>query len=380
MAGFNANRAAPGITRGIRALLNDGNTTAADQLVPYKQANELSKGVGLELENDMARAIQDKIMNPREINNAASYAANVNPEKVAEYEFNRNFMGDAATMLDKYDKTPGGAGETTGLTPEQTAAINQFKVNHYGSQVNEKGAADYSKGLGEQFKTGIAKQLAEATNDPNAAISYAEGKPYTPFKVDGDVVLDTGTGALGPTTELGKAAIALDQAKVGTEGAKQGTEKAQARKYDSQHGFPSERSGGTDSAGKPLKITVDSSYQSSLGTPAVDEQGNPMIDPFSGKQIINRNVVEEENFLKFMNKGKFKSSDAALVEYVAQGRPKIAGNTGTTAPAAKPKFKVNAKANQADVAEYQKRFRAAQGNPAMQKKINDFALSKGIIQ
>lgn len=93
------------------------------------------------------------------------------------------------------------------------------------------------------------------------------------------------------------------------------------------------QSGGTGtsggSGGSKNKFTVDSSYQSALGEVALDKNGNPMYDPFSGAQKVNRNIAEETNFLKWANENNYKTTDSALGDYLGQGRPRAkAGASG----------------------------------------------------
>jgi hypothetical protein len=157
--------------------------------------------------------------------------------------------------VDKYDSTPGGLAEMSGLNPQEAAAVNAFMVSRYGGMTNEKGASDFTKGVNQGFETDIARQAVAMAADPNAMVSYSQGDPYTPYKVQGDGVINTGTGDY-KMTPIGQEAVKLSQSKQGTEQAKQGTEGARQRNLKSKEGFAPSRGGGTtDKSG--LKVLAE---------------------------------------------------------------------------------------------------------------------------
>lgn len=243
-----ADRALPGISRGIRALLMANSGAGGQASNPmYDQARSEKIAMeteGQDIENELSSYRNKLATDPNEIVDAAAYAAGVSPEVIKTYQFNRRFN---FPVVDKYDSTPGGIAEMSGLTPEQAAAANAFMVSRYGGMTNEKGSADFARGLDQNFQTGMAQAAAGMTQDPNAKVSYAERKPYMPFKVQGDTVVNTATGDLGDLTEIGEEVVKLTQAKQGTEGARQ-------RNIKSKEGFAPSRAGGGSTDSKGIKL------------------------------------------------------------------------------------------------------------------------------
>jgi hypothetical protein len=243
-----ADRALPGISRGIRALLMANAGTPGQSSNPmYDQARSEKVQMeteGQDIENEMSSYRNKLATDPNEIVDAAAYAAGVSPEAIKTYQFNRRFN---FPVVDKYDATPGGLAEMSGLSPEQAAAANAFMVSRYGGMTNEKGASDFTKGLNQNFQTGMAQAAAGMTENPNAKIAYSQGDPYTPFKVQGNAVVDTGTGDIEGLTEIGEEVVKLTQAKQGTEGARQ-------RNLKSKEGFAPSRAGGGSTDAKGIKL------------------------------------------------------------------------------------------------------------------------------
>ncbi|MFZ6813526.1 hypothetical protein ACO0K3_03595 [Undibacterium sp. Rencai35W] len=58
-----------------------------------------------------------------------------------------------------------------------------------------------------------------------------------------------------------------------------------------------------------------------LGTPAVDERGKPMMDPISGKQLVNRDPEKEKQFFEWMKKQGITDTNAGLAQYLGQQKP-----------------------------------------------------------
>lgn len=210
MAGF-ATGARTGLAKGIYNLMGVGG--ANGQIDPYKQATEMSQGQfydaktrGQNISNAADEYVNRLTQDPVQVNNAAAYAADTTPENVAAYDFNRRF-GLGAPQLDKTKPHGLVASEAAGITPQQAQSINGFMLNRYGGLTNPKGANDFMEGL----KTDVARQAnARASaqdTDPNAAVMHAGGKAYEPYTVDGNVVINKGTGTLGATTAIGQASI-----------------------------------------------------------------------------------------------------------------------------------------------------------------------------
>lgn len=55
-----------------------------------------------------------------------------------------------------------------------------------------------------------------------------------------------------------------------------------------------------------------------LGTPAVDEQGRPISDPLTGRQVVNRNPQEEAKFVAWMQERGIADTNKALPMYMAE--------------------------------------------------------------
>lgn len=71
---------------------------------------------------------------------------------------------------------------------------------------------------------------------------------------------------------------------------------------------------------KPKYVVQGSEVQSSLGTPAVDDKGQPLADPMTGRQLINRNVKEEQRFYKWMQDNGITDTNEALAKWQAGAR------------------------------------------------------------
>jgi len=71
-----------------------------------------------------------------------------------------------------------------------------------------------------------------------------------------------------------------------------------------------------------------------LGSPAVDDNGKPIIDPMSGKQDVNRNVAKENAFYKFMSDNHITNADEGLIKFMAL--PQNVAGAGTPNPTPVP--------------------------------------------
>lgn len=63
-----------------------------------------------------------------------------------------------------------------------------------------------------------------------------------------------------------------------------------------------------------------SDVTSALGTPAVDHNGNPRMDPFTGKPIINRDPKKEAEFFQWMRDNNITDTNKGLALYLGQKR------------------------------------------------------------
>lgn len=70
-----------------------------------------------------------------------------------------------------------------------------------------------------------------------------------------------------------------------------------------------------------------------LGTPAMDAQGRPLMDPMTGRQVVNRDPSKEAAFFAFMRDNGIRDTNEALAKYLA---PRATGG-GAAQPAAKIK-------------------------------------------
>ena len=55
--------------------------------------------------------------------------------------------------------------------------------------------------------------------------------------------------------------------------------------------------------------------QNALGRPAVDGEGNPVVDPMTGRQVVNRDLGLENEFWQFMDKSGLKDTNEALFKF-----------------------------------------------------------------
>jgi hypothetical protein len=222
----------------------------------------------------------------------------------------------------------------------------------------------------EMQKAALLYGLTNGDNSTNAqnAMLLSQGKTrYDNMGGTGTFDLLSGAQSLN---DLGLAGVIEKKAQANQANAGATENIAQANLANTRGTHIKEGKGDGTS---PFK--VDSSYQSALGVPAVDDKGIPVIDPFSGRQIVNRDVKEESNFLKWASDNKYPTTDAALGDYIAKGKPRATQQ----APVSR-KYKINAKANKAATEEYSRRFKAAAGNPQEQQHINEYAIAKGLIQ
>lgn len=81
----------------------------------------------------------------------------------------------------------------------------------------------------------------------------------------------------------------------------------------------------TDRIRKGLSKNTDPKVEanevsSALGTPALDRKGQPKMDPVTGRQMINRNMAEEDAFYRWMAREGLNDTNAALLRWKAGER------------------------------------------------------------
>lgn len=237
------------------------------------------------------------------------------------------------------------------MTPQE-AATTGLKVSALEGNVNPL----------EMQKTALLYGLTNGDNsiDAQNAMLLANGKTrYDNMGGQGTFDLLTGLSKLN---ELGLSGVSENKAQAAQAYAGANENNAQANLAGVRATNIKEGKGDGTGAFK-----VDSSYQQALGSPATDSKGNPMVDPFSGRQIMNRNTQEEENFLKWASDNKYTSTDAALGDYIAKGRPRA--NKPTQAPKQSGAYQ-----------EYLDAYNRAKGRPDIQKKITERARKNGVVK
>lgn len=83
--------------------------------------------------------------------------------------------------------------------------------------------------------------------------------------------------------------------------------------YMKKHGI---KPGGASGGGYKLEMNEVSQ---ALGTPAVDEQGKPIADVMTGRQIVNRNMEAEQKFFTWMQANGLTDTNQALLMYKGSG-------------------------------------------------------------
>lgn len=84
---------------------------------------------------------------------------------------------------------------------------------------------------------------------------------------------------------------------------------------------------------KPYKVEM-SEVSSALGSPAVDARGKPAIDPFTGRQTVNRDLKKEQEFFAWMKDNNITDTNKGLAVYLSQGAQASASSVaGSGAPA-----------------------------------------------
>lgn len=65
--------------------------------------------------------------------------------------------------------------------------------------------------------------------------------------------------------------------------------------------------------------TESGDVTSLLGTPAVDDAGKPLMDPMTGRQVVNRNPEREQAFFRFMRENGIRDTNEGLQKFITQG-------------------------------------------------------------
>jgi hypothetical protein len=87
--------------------------------------------------------------------------------------------------------------------------------------------------------------------------------------------------------------------------------------------------------GKGEKYTVEmGDVTTALGTPAVDRNGNPRMDPLTGRQQINRDPKKEAEFFQWMRDNNITDTNKGLAIFLGQKREEGAGKPAPIAKGA----------------------------------------------
>lgn len=205
---------------------------------------------------------------------------------------------------------------TANITPENAARIGMVTSAIDGDDPTKLLEAD------------LAHKIAGGDKNMDLANALLLSQGKTRFDSTGSVgTMDLLTGLQNlneiGTTEVGKNKAQAAQSYAGANENNAQADLATTRKTHIKEG----KGDGS--------FKVDSSYQQALSSPALDKKGNPVIDPFSGRQVMNRNIDEETNFVKWASDNKYPSTDAAIGAYISQGRPRA--TSAVAKPAATPK-------------------------------------------
>lgn len=65
-----------------------------------------------------------------------------------------------------------------------------------------------------------------------------------------------------------------------------------------------------------------------LGTPATDANGNALVDPMTGRQVVNRDPAREREFFQFMRESGITDTNEALAKFLAPERGRADAATG----------------------------------------------------
>jgi hypothetical protein len=85
---------------------------------------------------------------------------------------------------------------------------------------------------------------------------------------------------------------------------------------DNATGVTAKNKSGGKGSGNGYKVE-GSEVATVLGIPAVDDEGKPLTDPLTGRQIVNRNIEAERKFYQWMQKMNITDTNEALARYMA---------------------------------------------------------------
>lgn len=111
-------------------------------------------------------------------------------------------------------------------------------------------------------------------------------------------------------------------------------------------------------AGGGYKVEMNEVAQA-FGTPAMDSKGKPITDLMTGRQIVNRNVEKENEFLQWMVQNGITDTNKGLLLYKGQAKQSGGGYDAYLNAFNKAK---------------------AAGNPQAMKELTDAARSAGIVK
>lgn len=119
-----------------------------------------------------------------------------------------------------------------------------------------------------------------------------------------------------------------------------------------------ENKGAKPGSGSAYKVEMNEVAQA-FGTPAMDSKGKPITDLMTGRQIVNRNIEKENEFLQWMVQNGITDTNKGLLLYKGQAKQSGGGYDAYLAAFNKAK---------------------AAGNAQAMKELTDAARSSGIVK
>jgi len=119
-----------------------------------------------------------------------------------------------------------------------------------------------------------------------------------------------------------------------------------------------ENKGAKPGSGSAYKVEMNEVAQA-FGTLAMDSKGKPITDLMTGRQIVNRNIEKENEFLQWMVQNGITDTNKGLLLYKGQAKQSGGGYDAYLAAFNKAK---------------------AAGNAQAMKELTDAARSSGIVK
>jgi hypothetical protein len=250
-----------------------------------------------------------------------SEAPAVQPKPRADHLF--GYLNDLITTAQKYGKP------TLDLvtSADKIIKITESEGAQNGLEALDKGdAAGFEQAFNQSGSTRI-KVLGPARP---ATYDVGEGK-YKTYEVDAQHIDANGNPIGSPfTTNAGANIFALnslqDKIKMAMEESKAKTERMNAEANSVKANADTTRAKAEAAkAGKPDKPAYKvegGEVATVLGDPAVDAKGRPVLDPLSGRQVVNRNAGKEAEFYRWMAGNGITDTNEGLAKYMS--RPQAA--------------------------------------------------------